>query len=55
LAKIRRVMIDELDIKAKSFLFAKLGSIAYGDTKEVKKAVKELWFTKVAFYDNGGV
>mgnify|MGYP006403754207 CR=1 FL=1 len=47
-------MITELDIKAKSLLFAKLASIAYGDTKEVKKAVKELGFTKVAYYDNGG-
>jgi triacylglycerol lipase len=48
LEKRRRVMIAELDIKAKSLLFAKLASIAYGDTKEVKKAVKELGFT------NGG-
>ena len=46
--------INDLDIKGRSLLFAKLAAEAYGDEADVKKLAKEHGFTKTKFYDIGG-
>ena len=43
-----------MNIQERSLLFAKLSSIAYMDEKSAKKAVKELGFTTVEFYNRDG-
>jgi len=46
--------IKSLDFPNRSFLFARLSEISYGDEKTVKKQAKELGFTTVEFYDRDG-
>ena len=46
--------INDLDIKGRSLLFAKLAAEAYGDEADVKKLAKAHGFTKTKFYDIGG-
>ena len=46
--------IEKLSFKEKSLLFAKLSSIAYNNTKEVKSQAKRLGFTTIEFYEKDG-
>lgn len=47
-------MIKDLTLHERSLLFAKLSAIAYSKPKAAKKAVKELGFTEVEFYELDG-
>lgn len=47
-------MIKDLTVHERSLLFAKLSAIAYSEPKAAKKAVKELGFTEVEFYELDG-
>lgn len=48
-------MIKEMTFLERSLLFAKLAAIAYNDDpKQVRKAVKDLGFTDIEFYNRDG-
>ena len=47
-------MIEKMNLKQRSLLFAQLSRIAYGDKKQVLAKVKKLGFTGVEYYDRDG-
>lgn len=48
-------MIADLNFKQRSLLFAKIAQLVYSDdVKAVRKEAKQLGFTEVEFYNNGG-